>query len=448
VRDAIADPQVLDLQIIGLEQTPSFDTLHVRITASLRDDEAAATVTDEQARQKALGKVPDQFIEVWSFVRKPGAQTKPGLDGSRGTCPNCGAPCSGGAANRCEFCGAIVNSGNYDWVVAEITQASEYANSHETAEGVARARQADPAFSTELLEDRASLAFWRWIEAQATGDASRLAKLATPDFVQALEQELAALRARGERKLFVDCAVGSVDTRRVLVDGPDEVASLEIRWSARLGVGRAGARPGNLPSRPQRWVLLLQRRAGAVTAAANGMSTNRCPNCAAPLTDNGQPSCEFCGTLLASGERDWVIKAFGTWEWWLANDGRGAASPSRPVPVGARVPDRDERERLVYVMATMAVADGAVDQRERQLLKMASDRWGVPWANVELALSAGPGLFDKLMKKGSVEAESFMRELVNVAMVDGKIDAKERRLLEASAAHLGLAGRVDEFLRK
>jgi tellurite resistance protein len=99
-------------------------------------------------------------------------------------------------------------------------------------------------------------------------------------------------------------------------------------------------------------------------------------------------------------------------------------------------------------MAAMAMADGVVDESERKLLKMASDRWGIPWANIELALNAAPGsLFDKLISKGSSEAESFMKELVAVAMADGKIDSKEKKMLEVAATHLGLQGRLGEFLK-
>jgi tellurite resistance protein len=32
-------------------------------------------------------------------------------------------------------------------------------------------------------------------------------------------------------------------------------------------------------------------------------------------------------------------------------------------------------------------------------------------------------------------------------MADGKVDSKEKRMLEAAAAHLGLAGRLNEFLK-
>ncbi|MFO0600360.1 MAG: TIM44-like domain-containing protein [Myxococcaceae bacterium] len=448
VRDAIADVQVLDLQIIGLEQNDSFDTVHVRVTAQLRDSEAAANATDEQAASLAKSAKLEQFVEVWSFVRKPGAQTKPEGDVSQGKCPNCGAPFAGGAANTCEFCGAIVNSGTYDWVLAEITQGSQFQPHPMVPDGFAKLRQADPSLTTEALEDRASLLFWKWVESQVYGDAARLAKVAGPSFFAEVKGGIEHLAAQGKVKMFIDCAVGGVHTQQFTQANGKDVAAVEIKWSSKIGIGPKGTKPPPLPSQPQRYVMLLERASSAKSSADNGMATNRCPQCGAPLTDNGQPSCEFCGTVLNSGERDWVIQDFGGWEWWKSKGGKPATVAASVSPVAAKVPDRDERERLIYLMAAMATADGVVDEKERALLKMASDRWGVPWANVELALNAPAAtMFNKLIVKGSTEAESFLRELVQVAMADGKIDAREKKMLEAAAAHVGLQGRLGEFLK-
>ncbi len=446
VRDAIADPQVLDLQIIGLEQNDSFDTVHIRVTAQLCDDDAPKNFTDEQALALARKKKPEQFTEVWSFVRKPGVQTKVEGDTSQGKCPNCGAPFEGGAANTCEFCKAIVNSGTYDWVLAEITQGSQFQPHPMVPDGFAKLRQSDPSITTEALEDRASLLFWKWVESQVLSDPGRLAKVASPGFAAEVQGGVDHLEAQGKQKFFVECAVGGVNTQQLSQQGGKDVAAVEIKWSAKIGIGPKGGKPPALPSQPQRYVMLLERASGAKSSADNGMATNRCPQCHAPLTDNGQPSCEFCGTVLNSGERDWVVQDFGGWEWWKAKGGK----PATPnvAPAAAKVPDKDERERLVYLMAAMAMADGTVDEKERAMLKMASDRWGVPWANIELALnSPATSIFNRLIVKGSSEAESFMRELVQVALADGKVDSKEKRMLEAAAAHLGLAGRLNEFLK-
>jgi len=72
---------------------------------------------------------------------------------------------------------------------------------------------------------------------------------------------------------------------------------------------------------PQRWVFTLSRKAGIATHAEAGMATNHCPNCNAPLQDSTNNACEFCGTMLASGERDWVLSDAVLWEAWRAHGG-------------------------------------------------------------------------------------------------------------------------------
>ena len=442
IRDALADVQLQDLQIIGLEQSEWFDTVHIRVKESVRDTDVPSHFTDDEAQAAARKAQPEPFVEVWSFVRKPGVQTKIGEDLYQGKCPNCGAPFTGGAANSCESCGAIVNSGNYDWVLAEITQGMEFVRNDAGVEGLAKLRQTDPALNTEMLEDRASLCFWRWIEAQSLSDPAVLSKVASPEFQARLRAEIDALSGQKRRKLFLECAVGSVQTRALQPVEGAELAHVEVRWSARQGIGPIGEKPPALPSVPQRWVFTLSRKAGATTHAEAGMATNRCPQCNAPCSDSAATACDFCGTELASGDRDWVLTDAVLWEAWRSE----TSSRARPG-ASAQVVDRSERERLIYMMAAMAMADGVVDAKERDLLKMCSQRWNVPWANVELALNAGPNLFDRLVGKQTPEAENFLRELVNLAMIDGKIDRKEKRLLEAAAVHLGLSHQLTEMIK-
>jgi tellurite resistance protein len=245
-----------------------------------------------------------------------------------------------------------------------------------------------------------------------------------------------------------------------------------------MGVGPINQRPPELPTVPQRWVFTLLRKHGAHTNTANGMSTARCPQCNAPLTNSAATTCDFCGTQLGSGERDWVLASALTFEQWNAqeaqhyqaavlrkamerrpmatgvsaevgaNVGRGARAPEdTDVGAGAQVvTDVRERERLLYMMAAIAAADGQVGPHERRMLKLCSERWSIPWQNVEMALSSGPQLFERLVPRGSPEAEVFLRHIVDMALVDGRIDRQERRMLETAAAQLGVPERLQEML--
>ncbi|NBD11199.1 TIM44-like domain-containing protein [Corallococcus silvisoli] len=461
VRDALADIRVLDVQLIGLHQSNWYDSIHVRVRASIRDTDVAADQTDAQAMAAASRVAPEAFTEVWTFVRKPGAQTRIGEDLFQGKCPNCGAPYNGGASNTCEFCNAVVNSGNYDWTLSEITQGVEYVRHHKQVDGLLQARAEDPALNLEMMEDRASLLFWKWIDAQSRDETARLSKVANAEALTALGAELTELRKRGRRRVFLECAVGAVDVRALEVhpESFDE-AQVEIRWSARMGVGPVNERPPSLPTVPQRWVFTLRRRHGAKTNTDTGMSTDRCPQCNAPLTNSAANTCEFCGTVLGTGERDWVLASALPFESWnvhhaqrhsanvaryqqARDEDRGGFVPPPMAGDGDHVmTDVKERERLLYMMASIAAADGEVSAAERRLLKLCAERWSVPWANVEMALNAGPQLFERLMPRGSPEAEVFLRHIVEMALVDGRIDRKERRMLEIAAQHLGLESRL------
>jgi tellurite resistance protein len=267
--------------------------------------------------------------------------------------------------------------------------------------------------------------------------------------------------------VFLECAVGAVNTRLFRIDGAREDAHVEIRWSARMGTGPVGGETPRLPSIPQRWMFVLTRAASAKTNTDHGLSTNRCPNCNAPLTDTLSASCDFCGANLDAGNGDWVLRAADPYEAWDSNqarwfakveqferqDSRQRASEKVAASVAIATPDAvildvRERERLLYMMAAIAAADGVIDGRERKLLKLCSERWSVPWSNVELALESGDQLFDRLIERGSPEAEKFLQAIVQMALIDGKVDRKERRMLESAAQHLGIPERLPPMLEQ
>src|ERR1700756_3689699 len=56
-------------------------------------------------------------------------------------------------------------------------------------------------------------------------------------------------------------------------------------------------------------------------------------------------------------------------------------------------------------------ADGGCDARERRMLKLCAERWGVPYENVELALNADPALFERLVPPPGPGGEGFLRSL-------------------------------------
>jgi len=451
VRNVTADMAVLDLHPAGLERTSAFDTLDVRIRAQARDADVPVALPPEQAMEKARRAPLEPFVEVWSFVRRPGTRSRKDGVLPAGKCPNCGAPFDGGAAGNCGYCGAIVNSGAYDWVLAEITQGVEAGSAPLEVPGLDALRAEDPALSLEVLEDRTSLLFWAWIDGESRGEPGRMAKLGTAEFLSEMTADLAGLRSRNRARVFLQAAVGSVAVRAIESGPATVLAHVESRWSARMGVVPVGASPGTLATLPQRWIFTLSRKAGVKTDQARGMATARCGNCGAPLGDSVQPTCDHCGATLNDGAHDWVLARSEPFEVWAAR-ARSEAAPAAaaPAPRAGRdtVLDAAERQRLLYTMAAMAAADGKVDDREKRMLKLCAERWGVPYENVEMALSADPALFERLVPPPGPGAEAFLHSLVQIALVDGKVDRQERRMLEGAAARLGLTPKLPELLAR
>jgi Tim44-like domain len=111
------------VQIVKIQTDPNFDTITVRIDASAADYE----VDDTTANKVIYGSRQNQnFTEYWTFIRSGSARTKAGEGAEVTQCPNCGAPLSINESGVCSYCKAVVTSGQFGWVLDNITQASEW----------------------------------------------------------------------------------------------------------------------------------------------------------------------------------------------------------------------------------------------------------------------------------------------------------------------------------
>jgi predicted lipid-binding transport protein (Tim44 family) len=399
-RNGLADAQVLSARLLDVTRTAAFDCLTVRIHASLRDVDVPATDSDEQARKKARAASAEEFTELWTFVRRRDAKTKPGWDASQGKCPNC------------------------DWVLSEITQPSEYLPHDDTAPGLDGLQAHDPDAAPELLQDRGLLLFWKWLEAWAFADVRRLQKLATKEAITEIQAEIDAMAQRKQSFLVHDPAVGGTRVAAVETGGEQDRVHVEIRWSAMLGGARS--------PRPYRSILTMVRSASAKTDRGVGLSTERCGSCGAPLSDSDSTKCDFCGHELSEATLEWQFETLVPYEQWQ----RPMVMPRRTNSAFAT---SSERLRLMRVMVAIVKADGVVEPQELRLLRDCALRWHVPWPTVQQMLDERVDeTFADLTPQSPEQARAFVEQLVEAAQVDGRVDRRERQLIYRAAARLGL----------
>jgi len=117
-RNILGDLSVASLTVVVAHSDASYDTITVRVQAACTDydvdDASGKIIRGDQKVQR--------WTEDWTFQRSSTAKTPPGGGTLSSKCPNCGAPLDLDISGECKYCKALVSSGNFDWVLARISQ--------------------------------------------------------------------------------------------------------------------------------------------------------------------------------------------------------------------------------------------------------------------------------------------------------------------------------------
>lgn len=106
-------------KITDIQSDENFDTIDVWLTATAKDYMVKADSWEYVSGNK------NEFVtwdEQWSFIRSSKAKTLVDKWVNVDKCPNCGAALSVNISGECEYCHSNVTKGDFDWVLAEITQ--------------------------------------------------------------------------------------------------------------------------------------------------------------------------------------------------------------------------------------------------------------------------------------------------------------------------------------
>ncbi|NNJ26726.1 TIM44-like domain-containing protein [Alienimonas chondri] len=425
-------------KIVSVESTPYFDTIHVRIPAAAITYNESLTTGRWVSGKSDRARTP--FTEIWSFSRRPGVQTSADRSVLEGRCPNCGGPVAIVDRAECPQCGSIVNSGQYDWVLAEITQDEEWVvpPAAEVVPGWEELRQTDPHLNVQQIEDRASVIFWRAMMAVYHDDFAYAAPV-----VQRGAETVPARWHRGDDRFWKTPAVGVVELVRCQPagagrDGNDDFDRLRVmvRWSATPASGdRRGPRlHGHQRIRTDE--MILKRRRGTVSAVDRAFSSAGCETCGAPIDAHSRDACGYCGAPLNDGSHGWVLEDVVAYE------------PTVHEALRSRDDDRDSprlaaealgnHAELLDATARMLWADGTVHEQERRDLLAFARHHGFSEERAERILEgARESETPVALPNDPAVAKAWMDRLVRATLIDGRLDRREGRLLARIGAKAG-----------
>jgi hypothetical protein len=384
------------------------------------------------------------FEEIWSFTRLASAPVRDALQ-TLANCPKCAAPLSEAGGSRCGHCGAVLNSGAYDWVLAEITQAQEWAASDRNSlrqdyAGLPAVPGADAEawLSPQELEDRASVVFIRYQSALHKGNLGSLNMFATPELLKALGgmgNPSGTGGARAEHPLY-RLAVGAVDLL-----GFAESQGLVKAWARiKYSGSDAPAQEGSFQER----IMVFCKAIGGATGKGD-LSCMTCPNCGGPIESSDQAKCAYCDNVLSSPAANWVLCDYGDTSLLsqLAAARRASApasGTSQPmVSASTGKSGAGAQIRILSAIVLAAMEDNVITEAEDATIREFARHFGV-----------GPIFVDVILKKAKENPEAlaevldkptatrWLNNLIIVAAEDGRITPEEEALLISFAKRQGM----------
>ena len=231
-------------------------------------------------------------------------------------------------------------------------------------------------------------------EAERISDVAPLRKIATNEFCDT-QTNFYRPDSNGNHKFYTDSAVGSI---RLM--GVDDVTSdktdylyVKVIWSGipakRTNIGTV-TKIVNLEQNIKE-IFVLKRKHGVKTDTKTSLSSAHCPNCGAAVTDSLSNECDYCGSVLNDGSRDWVLEAVLPQSdsriskaivLIRAADGQNSKNDLGNKPVAATtglkksytVEDYSANMNLVSGMTmlkwtiAMMLADGVIDPKEQEII--------------------------------------------------------------------------------
>lgn len=429
-RNVVENLRILSVQIVQIQLDDAFATISVRLSASARDSDVSLK-DGRQLRDNGKG----EFAEVWSFLRRRGVKTPQagGLALIAGNCPNCGAAVELNQHARCKQCNAVLRCGQYDWVLAEITQDCEWSPAGDRQiPGLATLRQRDAALNVQAMEDLASVVFWRKMAAERLGDDKPLRKMAAEEFCQRYSKNLGG-------PFYADCGVGGVDLRGMVPGQEADVADralVEIAWSGKRYARdpQGGFTEGDAGGVIQQ-IFVFSRDSAATTNLDNAISSAHCPNCGGPMMQETSAACEFCGQVLNDGKHCWVLTDVLPRSSTAAQDLLRQAAGAAAGDGGMTLPRATAAMGWVI---KVAMADGVLDPREEAVLYQIAQKRRVPRQQVQALIEAAKAGQSALTEPaGRDEANAWLDLMIEASFADGKMSAEEMRVLKGLAIKQG-----------
>ena len=302
--------------------------------ASVSQDEKQTKISvtfDANFTQEAAGASKQQSFysrEVWVFVRDRGVHSKKPALNRQIQCPSCGSPAKSDLHGKCPACNQVIRSGVYDWFIKELNVievsnrpplltstvaevGTDFPTIYDQHLPLMQAKVLSELRLTDFnsMNDRAQQIFY---QLQKTWSARDLSLLRPYETNSLYETHLYWIEEYKKQKLvnrLTDVKIEKVELVKLFIDAHYVSATLRIfavlkDWTETEGGQTVCGSKYNPREFSEYWTLIRSR---SFQQPKGGF--NQCPACGAPLKISQAGECEYCHSIVTSGEFDWVLSS-------------------------------------------------------------------------------------------------------------------------------------------
>lgn len=428
-KNTIDEVKIKNVVIDKVETDGLYDIIHVAIQATMKD----RFVCELDSSLNSGGF--EEFVEYWSFLRKRGVPDKDMFNSP--ACPNCGATIEGidTEVGKCEFCGSMLNSGEFDWVLSEITQADDYVSQ---SPKVARSRAAVSAkaaqlvnenedFSVQLIEDKASNGYLQILTAIAKQEPAVMRRFVADELFDKLQGRI------GERQVVYN-RIYLNDVTLIGIQQSETVNTLAI--SVKSSFQRV-ALEGEQVSRIDPAVIsdtevVLLSRDRSAGKNAGSLYMHNCPGCGAAVEDTLSMECEYCGATFNSTSSEWIITGIMAASEYQGYQSEHSSEFTHSIDPAKLDKLYDVRDYAFNNVMVLFAADGVFHEAEKFMAQQLAKKWGYNLQKLEpmFNMAQSQRLVIR-MPENLKQCRKVYRLMERAAAVDGTIDPSEQQLLDS-----------------
>ncbi len=432
----IENIDIKNIYIDKIESDGLYDIIHTAVHASISDH----FICGLDSSLNSGGK--EEFVEYWSFLKKRGKKRKDLYNSD--SCPNCGSPLPEdmGEVSRCESCGTLTNSGEYDWVLSEITQADDYISAHpklakseNLTEKIRKIINENDDFAVQLVEDKASNGYLQILTAMAYKDPSIMRRFVSDKVFNDIAIDEAGLMNAYNRIYLNDVFLVGISEesnknvlhiavkssyQRIQIDNNNKIKKIDEAVVSRTEV-------------------VFMSRDKDAAESKGSLYAHSCPSCGAPVENSLSVDCAYCGSIMNSTSTEWIITDLMTlsaYNEWLSTN---KSDLSYSVDTGLIDKLYDVRDFAFNNVMLVIAADGVYADEERQFAEDLAKKWGYSVEKLQpfFAMAQNSQLVIR-MPDDQKKQKKIFKLMKKAAESDQNISNEEQKLLDYIRNEYGL----------